>query len=405
MTSSGPTPDRRRAHGLATETACYATGFFSLGLVPMMSLAVPLWSVALGASPFMIGLVVGARSVLPLLFSIHGGSVMDRLGVRRVLLWLAASCMLLAPLYPVLPWVPALVALQLAFGLAQGLSWVGAQAETGRLTRGSPTHAGRFSFASTAGTFAGPLVLGLAWDLLGPTGAFLTAALWCTGLWIAVYFLPRQATTEHAASFGERRRGLLPRFTDYRDAALLLAMPAVGLVVIATFGRIAAISIQGSFYTVYLETIGLSGTQIGALIATSALVGSFAALLTGPLSRTMRLSWLLIGAIGLSVSAMTATPFLVSVAPLAGLAVLFGAGIGLTLPPILSILARSAGPGRQGLGVGLRTTANRLASLVIPVAMGAAADLFGLVGAFLAVGAGLALALVVMGIVITRHRL
>ncbi len=91
------------------EAACYATGFFSLGLAPMMSLAIALWAVTLGAAPLVIGLAVGARSLLPLILSIHGGVVMDRLGVRRVMFWLAGACILPAPLYPALPSLTALV--------------------------------------------------------------------------------------------------------------------------------------------------------------------------------------------------------------------------------------------------------------------------------------------------------
>lgn len=405
MNASGTASPERRPITPATEAACYATGFLSLGLVPMMLLAVPLWAISLGASPFAIGLVVGARSVLPLLFSIHGGSMMDRLGVRRVMFWLAGTCILLVPLYPLMPWIPALLVLQLVLGLAQGLTWVGAQTQIGRLTGGSAVHSGRFSFASTAGTFAGPLAAGIAWDVSGPAGAFGIIAGWCIVLWLSIYFLPDAdsdgGTTPEAASW----RILVPRPGDYLAAARLLAIPSVGLVVIATFARIATLSIQGSFYTVYLDSIELPGTLIGGLIAGASIVSSLAALLNGLLSARIRQSWLLIGCLALSTAAMGLTPFVTSLASLAVLAVLFGIGLGLTLPPILSILSQAAGPARQGLGVGLRTTANRLSSLVIPVGMGAVADLFGLQGAFVAVSGVLVLIFVVMGLLVRHHRL
>lgn len=405
MSQAGALARERRPLHFTAEAACYATGFFSLGLVPMMSLAVPLWAVTLGASPFVIGLAVGARSVLPLVLSIHGGVVMDRLGVRRVLFWLAGACILLAPLYPAVPTVPALIVLQLLFGLAQGLSWIGAQTQVGLLTKGSPTHTGRFSFASTAGTFLGPLAVGLAWDLLGPSGAFLGIALWCAALWLAIYFLPRPAADEARPARLRSWSELVPRLVDYRDALRLVAVPAVAFVVVATFSRIAAISIQGSFYTVYLESIDLSGAAIGALIATASIIASLSALFAGVLARRVPQTWVLIFSIALATAAMTATPFVAGLAQLGLLAALFGVGIGLTLPPILSILSQSVGSGRQGMSVGLRTTANRLASLVIPVIMGAAAHVFGLSGAFIVIGGALALVLAAMGWMIVRGRL
>lgn len=406
--SSGAAASRKHVLSPAAEAACYATGFFSLGLVPMMSLAVPLWCLELGAAPYLIGIAVGARSVLPFLLSIHGGVVMDRLGVRRVMFWLAGVCIVLVPLYPLLRSVVALIALQLVFGLAQGLSWVGAQTQIGQLTKGSPSHAGRFSFAATAGTFGGPPLVGLAWDGFGPWGAFLLVAFWCLALWIAIHGLPRPnggGEPSQATSGAVGWRDLVPRASDYRAALELLAIPAVGFVVIATFVRIGTLSVQGSFYTVYLESIALSGTAIGSLVAIASVVGSLTSLLAGPLARRIRPPWILIWAIGLSAAAMTATPFLETLAPLAVLAVLFGTGIGLTLPPILSILSLGAGPSRQGLSVGLRTTANRLASLVVPVAMGLLASLSDLRLAFLITGAALALILAWMVRLIVRHRL
>jgi len=405
MTAEGAVPADARSMDFAAEAACYATAFFSLGLVPTMWLVVPLWALELGASPVEIGLAVGARSLLPMLFSIHGGVVMDRLGVRRVMFWLAGACILLIPLYPLMPWVPALLVLQLLFGLAQSLSWIGAQTQIGRMTAGSPAHSGRFSFAATAGTFAGPLVAGVSWDYLGPYGAYAAITTWCAALWFSIHFLPAPQADAERPHVPFAPGVLVPRVRDYVDAGLLLAIPAIALVVIATFARIAAVSVQGSFYPVYLESIDYTGTIIGSLIAASSIIGSLSALLNGALSRLVRQSWILVGAIALSVAAIAATPFFASLPALALLAGLFGIGIGLTLPPVLSILSKAAGPSRQGLSVGLRSTANRFASLVIPVGMGIVADLFDMRGAFLAVGGALIFVLAAMTVLVVRHRL
>ena len=67
--------------GKASAWAALATGFFILSLVPSSALMMALWGVALGASPVVIGLLVGIRSLLPIFLSIHGGALVDRLGV------------------------------------------------------------------------------------------------------------------------------------------------------------------------------------------------------------------------------------------------------------------------------------------------------------------------------------
>ena len=405
MTAKDTAGEEARRLNPVTEVACYACGFFSLGLVPTMWLVVPLWALGLGASPLEIGLVVGARSLLPMLFSIHGGVVMDRLGVRRVMFWLAGACILLIPLYPLMPWIVALFGLQLLLGLAQALSWIGAQTQIGGLTGGSPVYSGRFSFASTAGTFAGPLMAGVVWDHLGPNGAFAAVTLWCLALWISIHFLPAAEGGVEKPATPFSLDVLAPRVKDYADALLLLAIPAIALVVIATFTRIAAVSVQGSFYPVYLHSIGYTGTIIGGLIAASSIIGSLSSLLNGLLSRLVRQPWILIGATALSVGSIAATPFFTSLYALSALAGLFGVGIGLTLPPVLSILSKAAGPSRQGLSVGVRGTANRLASLVVPVTMGVVADLFDMQTAFLVVGAAMAVILAVMSLMVVRYEL
>ena len=57
------------------------------------------------------------------------------------------------------------------------------------------------------------------------------------------------------------------------------------------------------------------------------------------------------------------------------------------------------------MSVGLRSTANRLASLVVPVGMGIAADVLDMQGAFLAAGALLIAVIVAMVVLVVRHRL
>ena len=64
--------------------ASYAVGLFSGGQWDMMGIIIPLFAVFIGLSPGEIGLVVAARSALSVIFSIHGGILMDRLGVRAV---------------------------------------------------------------------------------------------------------------------------------------------------------------------------------------------------------------------------------------------------------------------------------------------------------------------------------
>ncbi len=80
------------------------------------------------------------------------------------------------------------------------------------------------------------------------------------------------------------------------------------------------------------------------------------------------------------------------------LAGLWGASAGMSMPLMLSIMAQASDPRSQGKAVGLRITANRLSATVLPVVMGAVADVSGLGASFLIIGGAMLLALAVLAL-------
>ena len=395
-------PPGRRV-GRAGEAACYAAGFLALGLVPMQAVTVPLWALELGAAPAEIGMAVAMRSLGPMLFAIHGGALMDRFGAKAVMLRMGAVCLLACLAYPLLPSVAALMALQALFGLAQGLSWVGAQTLIGQWTRGDPTMAGRLSAASLLGTFAGPILAGLAWDAGGAWGGFGAMALWSGALVSAAAILPRRRQT--APPGARRLRDIAPDPADYRAAVALLAAPAMAALMIGSFARLGAIAVQGSFYPVYVASLGFDATFIGALLGVASLLGAGAALLAGPLDRRAPPLATMTVFIAISVVAIAATP-LVSTAPaLIVLALVFGASMGVSQAQVLAMLGKAAPPEKHGLAVGLRTTFNRAGSFVTPVALGGLAGALGLTAGFLVSGALLLAATGAMALLARRARI
>jgi MFS family permease len=63
-----------------------------------------------------------------------------------------------------------------------------------------------------------------------------------------------------------------------------------------------------------------------------------------------------------------------------------GATMGMSQPLMISIMAKSSGS-RQGRAVALRTTTNRLITVVVPVAMGGLMEAFGIAMSFYITGA------------------
>lgn len=385
-----------------TVIGVYGTAFFSLSIVPMVSLVVPLWAIQhLAATPIWVGIAVGARSFLPLLFSIHGGALMDRLGTRRVMAACAVTTLILFPFYVIWASMLGLIMLQLVIGLSQGLSWVGAQALYGQLSRGSAAQAGRLTFFSNLGSFLGPLVAGMATDAAGIVGGFAALSIWSIALVVFTFLIPPKIDGASAKA-PVRVSTLVPRADDYVRAAALCLIPTVALVLAFTFVRIAISGMQSSFYVVYLASIDLTGTQIGILVACANFVASPAALLTGPAQRIMPGAWVMVWMTVLCVTFMTITPAVTDFWVLLLFSAIYGLGIGIGFPTLLSLLTVAVPIEYQGMAAGLRTTANRAATLVVPIAMGVLAEFWGVEPSFYAVGALLMGGTVFLGYLIYR---
>jgi hypothetical protein len=367
---------------LRTQFALYGSGMFA---DVASQIVIPLWVLQLHPSAFAFGAVIGARSLLPFLLSIHGGVLMDRLGARKVMLFFAAVGVFLPILFPVLPWIWAAILLQLIVGLTTTMSWVGAQTIAGQTMKGNTALIGRLSFSNRFGGFFCPLVGGFAWDAFGRWGGFGIMFAFSLALLAAALMLPKEmAQTPSGRPFA--LRDALPRLDDYTRALALLAIPAVAVVAIGSVLNIATGAIQTSFYIAYLEKIGLSGSLIGILVAATNMTA---------LAGTVGVTWLMrrIGGVRLlntavigSILAIMITPFLAQFETLLVISALRGWSQGMVQPLMISIPSKAVPMGAQGMSVGLRISLNRLVQTVLPLVMGGVVDLVGLEDSFVVVG-------------------
>ncbi|MQA65855.1 MAG: MFS transporter [Alphaproteobacteria bacterium] len=372
---------------LRLELAVYGAATFSNSLGYMIMVVLPLWVLTLDVSPLMVGVILGARHFLVLIYSIHGGAMMDRLDVRRVMISFGVVGAVLPLLFPLTPWVWALIVLQMLAGYCTATGWMGAQAIIGQAMHGSAVHTGRMSFAVRIGSLIGPPVAGAAWDLGGPWGAFGVLSVWGMGIVLCCLALPAGAQGAGTAPRPRPRLAdLVPRPSDYVLAFRMLALPLVAVIMAVSVLRIAGFSIQASFYAVYLEGQGYNGTAIGVLLAVYSLLGGGASLTVGSLTRRMSPLWLMIAVITGSTAAIAVTPLLGNYALLLIASAVNGACYGMSQPLVITTTSRVVGRGEQGKAVGLRTTANRLAATFMPVVMGAVVQWAGLAASFYIAG-------------------
>ena len=393
---------------LRVQCAVYGVGGFSTTMHFMAVTIVPLWVVGLELSPFLLGIVLGCRPVLPLLLSIHTGALMDRIGGRRVMLFFAALGLLVPLLYPALPFLWAVIALQLLWGLADSMGWLGAQTLIGQLMRGRTVYAGRLAVASRLGNIVGPPVAGAMWDLAGPWAAFGLACVAGLGALGSALMLPAppQRTTgaEGAAKVpGRPLRAFLPRPSDYVATFRLLAVPTVAITVAIGMMTHVGNNVQATFYVVWLNETGISGTLIGTLFSISSMAASVGPLLAAPLTRYIRAYWLLWFVVWASIVLIAVTPVLGTYLALAAVLSLRNLFTGIHQPLVITLTLRTAGPESQGKAIGLRGTANRVTSVAAPVIMGAVGEVAGLEASFYVIGLGASLLMIVLALWMTRH--
>lgn len=381
--------------------ASYAAGLFSMGQAELLTMVIPLWALLQGASPTQIGTLVGARSLLTFFLAIHGGALMDRLGTRRVMMFFACATGALAALYPALPWFPAMVAMQTLIGFASNMAWIGAQTIIAEVTGGDPGLIGRFSFFARIGNVIAPLLMGLLWDVAGPTLSFLGVTVWSIFLFLAVSQIEKPAISHVMGRVSWR--DVLPKLSDYTGSVKLVVIPAVALTLAVSFMRHATNGVENSFFIVYLREIGFAGVLIGTMFSIAEIVNGLASLVSGRVARLMPIPWIMVGFTAVSIALLVITPYLGGIFALLAVAHSLRRGFeGIVQPLMFSLQARAVARNQQGSIVGLRVTNNRLSSIITPIMMGVIVDNFGLAHGFLIMGAILLLACATLACVIAR---
>lgn len=370
---------------LRTRLGIYGSGLFSDGAT---NVVVPLWALYLEPSPFAFGIVIGARSFLPFLFSIHGGVLMDRLGARQVMLFFAAIGLIVPILFPLLPWIWMAAILNLLLGLTSTMNWVGAQTMVGQVMRGDPSLTGQVTFCNRLGHLSFPVIAGAMWDIFGPWGGFGVTFLAAAFFIIAALMLPRRNERQQRERDTNpfKARDMIPRLDDYTRTFLLLGAPLVAVAVAGSVLNIASSAVYGSFFVAYMKDVGLTGTLIGVIFAAHNLAGLAGTVGASPMARRTGDVWLLNATVVGAIAAITVTPLAGAFLSLLVLSVFRGFMTGVSQPLMIVIPSKSVPGGSQGAVVGLRISINRLMQTVVPPIMGGVVALVGLESSFYWVG-------------------
>jgi MFS family permease len=390
------------------EYLTYASGLLTDSQSELVSFVIPLWGILLGLGPLEIGILVSAKAILPSIFAIHGGVLMDRFGTRIILVLMGAACTVMPPFFAIATWFPALLLLQAALGLVMSLTWIGSQALAVNVGRDDPAIVGRFSFFARVGVMFAPAGAGALWDIAPPWVSFVTMGVMGLLFWIAVHALPAAELGETPGAADRppfRWADILPRLPDYIGAIGLLAIPTVAFVVVVSSIRLSTATLQSSFYLIYLKEIGLQATVIGMFVSLTQMSAAAGTLLAARLTHYLHPVWAFLLLVTTSVVMIFGTPLFGDALAVLALAIaLRGFAQGGSQPIMYSTLSKAVTSETQGMAIGLRATGNRIAALTVPVFMGAIAEAWGLHATFFVTGGLLLFILAAMGIWIAlRH--
>jgi len=343
---------------------------------------VSLYALSLGASPFVVGSLMGLYSLLPMLLAIGAGRLSDRVGVRTPML--AGSCgMALGVALPrIFPGLPALFATTALIGVAFMLFQVSAQNATGELGEPAdrPRNFSLLALGYSVSGFSGPLIVGVLIDHAGFAATFATL--------IVLPLVP--------AAVLARGRLALPRqrpahALDTRGSALELLQNRHLRRVFAVNALLAmAWDLHTFFIPIYGARLGLSASFIGVILAAFAAATFFVRLAMAWIARKFSEFEVLTAALFVASAAYALFPFVATLAPLMTLSFLLGLALGSAQPMVMSLLHSISPAGRMGEAAGMRMAIINASTFAVPLMFGAIGSSVGIGPVFWLVGAALA---------------
>jgi MFS family permease len=336
-------------------------------------LAVPLFAIDQGATPFITGTVVALYAALPAVLALPAGRMTDRLGFQGPMLF-GTSGVFIALLLPFF-W-PSMVTLYFSAALL-GVSFMVLQIATQTLTgaiSGAAERGRNFSILSisyASANLTGPLLAGILIDHVGYRYTFLTLATPLVGAMILTALGKRWIPDVHTKS--EAVRGGM--FDLLRIKALRNTLITSGIVS-------SAWDVYQFFMPIYGRAQGLSATAIGSVLSAFAvaiigvrLVLPFAVKRTGE-------AQMLTYAMFVACAAFCLFPLFQAAWALAAVSFLLGIGCGCGQPLSLTLVYNASPRGRAGEAAGMRITVNQVAHFLIPLTFGALGSVAGYAAVF-----------------------
>ena len=335
----------------------------------MLMIAIPLTAMERGATPGLVGIILSAPHLLPLVLAIPLAEQISRFGGRQAIVTGSVGMMLGSWVALALPGLFGLFFAQLLVGTAHMIMILAGQTIVAGLGTGKvlERYFGWYASCLSAGQLVGPLVAG--WLLDKHSSNF---ALIVTGFIGGLGILSGLFLT------GSARDGFVVKAVDkgYRvQLRVLRSNPGVQVSIALTITVVFALSAFGTFLPVYLNFQSMSATTIGALLSLRALSAMLIRPFTSIVIQIMggRVRTMLICALLVALALMF-TGFVEDIFTLGFLAIVIGIGSGISQPLSMVVLAESVLSTQRSGALGMRLMGNRAVQFLAPLLLGLIAD-------------------------------
>ena len=352
---------------------CFVNGL-NVGVVPPLF---PEIAAELSLTHTQIGIIWGSWFLGMMLFSLIGGAMADRFGVKRVIAGALIFSAVFCALRGFMPGFRGLTVTMFLFGVS--LAFV-----EPNLTKGIGLWFGRMELGRVSGIL---LVAFSAGQLLGNmTGASLLSPLlggwrptmWLTGAVAVVLLVMWLAGARERPEEEIMAEGAVPQPRILESLRGIIRIKDLYFVCLMEFSVVGSfLAFQGFLPTMLVEkrevTAATAGLLVGLTVLTSGVFNVVGPSVSDRFGVRKPFVWpfLLLGTVGMSMVAFFIGGALIAVL------ILIGVGAGVTVPLFRTIVLemQDIDPSYMGSAIGLVFTLNRLGAFILTIAMGIVIDI------------------------------
>lgn len=322
-----------------------------------------LFALSLGASPFTVGVAVSLLAILPMIFAVTAGRVIDRIGVHKPMLLAACAMITGLGLAFAVPRLEILFIVSPLVGSGFMLFHIAVNHATGTNEQldGRVRDFDVIALTYSISGFLGPLLTGFAIDWIGHPRTFLFLMGSVLIAIIVLLVTKKNVSPCVPAGSGGKKRRLADLLQNY----------AIRRVFIVSGSLSMASDLFNFIVPVHCTSIGMSASAVGLILGAFGVGIFFVRLLLALFVRHLS-EWQMLTMAMITTGIFLFAFPLVHVTPvLTFFAFMLGVALGGAQPVIMSLLYKHAPPGRGGEVVGMSAALMNLSQVGVPLLFGA----------------------------------